>query len=282
MTTSSEEAPAVRTLGVCISGALGAVGRCLVDALRDTPGFRLHSAVARREQGRDAGEAIGGAPLGVRLGDDLEAALDAGPDVLVDYTHPSTIRATIAAAFARGIPVVIGTTGLADADFEEIDAAARRSGVGAATGNFALTAALMQYLARIAARHIPQWEVIEYGRAEKPDVPSGTARELAEVLGTVRRPEPPAADGGLIGPPEARGALFGGARVHSLRLPGNGVAVEVHFGLPGERLVLRHDEQSDARIFVHGTLLAARRVTERPGLVRGLDSLLFPPVAPLS
>ena len=51
------------------------------------------------------------------------------------------------------------------------------------------------------------------------------------------------------------------------------------FGLPGERLVLRHDEQSDSRIFVRGTLLAARRVTERPGLVRGLDSLLFPPAA---
>ena len=99
----------------------------------------------------------------------------------------------------------------------------------------------MQHLARIAAEHVPSWEVIEYGKAEKPDVPSGTARELAELLGTVRRPTPPVADAGLIGPPEARGALFGGARVHSLRLPGNPIAVEVHFGLPGERLVLRHD-----------------------------------------
>jgi 4-hydroxy-tetrahydrodipicolinate reductase len=279
MTTSSDSAAPIRTLGVCIAGALGAVGCRLVDALRDAPGYRLHSAVARRERGRDVGEAIGGAPIGVTLTDDLEAALDAGPDVLVDYTHPTVIRASVAAAFARGIPVVIGTTGLADADFEEIDAAAHRAGVGAATGNFAVTAALMQHLARIAAQHIPQWEVIEYGKAEKPDVPSGTARELAEVLGTVRTPAPAAADAGLIGPPEARGALFGGARVHSLRLPGNGVAVEVLFGLPGERLVLRHDEQSDPRIFVRGTLLAARHVTEHPGLVRGLDSLLFAPVS---
>jgi 4-hydroxy-tetrahydrodipicolinate reductase len=275
MTTSSDSHGPDRTLGVCVAGALGGVGRCLVDALRDRPGYRLHSAVARRERGRDAGEAIGGAPLGVALTDDLHAALDAGPDVVVDYTHPSVVRASIDAAFARRIPVVIGTTGLADADFEEIDAAARRAGVGAATGNFCVTAALMQHLARIAAEHVPSWEVVEYGKAEKPDVPSGTARELAELLGAVRRPTPPVADAGLIGPPEARGALFGGARVHSLRLPGNPIAVEVHFGLPGERLVLRHDELSDSRIFVHGSLLAARHVTQHPGLVRGLDALLF-------
>jgi 4-hydroxy-tetrahydrodipicolinate reductase len=49
----------------------------------------------------------------------------------------------------------------------------------------------------------------------------------------------------------------------------------VVFGLPGERLVIRHDEQGDPGIFVHGSLLAAQRVRERPGLVRGLDSLLY-------
>ncbi len=47
------------------------------------------------------------------------------------------------------------------------------------------------------------------------------------------------------------------------------------FGLPGERLILRHDEQGDSGIFVAGSLLAARRVRERAGLVRGLDALLF-------
>ena len=51
--------------------------------------------------------------------------------------------------------------------------------------------------------------------------------------------------------------------------------VEVVFGLPGERLILRHDEQGDPGIFVAGSLLAARRVREQAGLVRGLDGLLF-------
>ena len=267
--------PSEASIGICVSGALGAVGRKLVAGVDAAHGFTLHSAVARREVGRDVGDVVLGRPLGVPITGDLEAALDAGPDVLIDYTHPSVVRRNVDLALYRAIPVVIGTTGLFDADFEQIDEAARRAGVGAATGNFSVTAALLQHLARIAARHVPQWEVIDYGKADKPDVPSGTARELAEMLAREAAPDVPLAEDELIGPPEARGAQVGGARVHSVRLPGSSPAVEVLFGMPGERLILRHDEQSDSGIFVGGSLLAARRVRERAGLVRGLDSLLF-------
>ena len=267
--------PSEQTIAICVSGALGGVGRRLVAGVDAAEGFTLHSAVARREVGRDVGDVVLGRPLGVPITDDLEAALDAGPDVLIDYTHPSVVRRNVDLALSRGIPVVIGTTGLFDADFEQINEAARRAGVGAATGNFSVTAALLQHLARIAARHVPQWEVIEYGKADKPDVPSGTARELAEMLAREAAPDVPLPEDELIGPREARGAEVGGARVHSVRLPGSSLCVEVLFGMPGERLIIRHDEQSDSGIFVEGSLLAARRVRERPGLVRGLDSLLF-------
>jgi 4-hydroxy-tetrahydrodipicolinate reductase len=262
-------------LTVCISGALGGVGVRLVEGVARDERFALAAAVARRHVGEDVGTVVLGEPLGVAITDDLAAALDAGPDVLIDYTHPSVIRANVRAAFDRRIPVVIGTTGLADADFEEIDAEARAAGVGAATGNFAITAALMQHLAKIAARHLPHWEVIEYAKADKSDVPSGTARELAEMLGRVQRPHIALGDDELIGPVEARGAEFGGGRVHSIRLPGCSPWVEVVFGMPGERLFIRHDEQTDQGIFVSGSLLAAERVQSFTGLVRGLDSLLF-------
>ena len=262
-------------LSICVSGALGGVGRSLVEGIHQDPGFTLHSAIARREVGRDVGEVLGGAPLGVAISDDLEAALRAKPDALIDYTHPAVIRQHLDWAFAHRVPVVIGTTGLSDADFEEIDEAARAAGVGCATGNFAITAALLQHFARFAARHVPHWEVVEYNKATKPDVPSGTARELAELLGRVREPEVALGDDQLIGPVEARGAEFGGARVHSLRLPGYASAVEVHFGLPGERLVMRHDGDANGEIFVRGSLLAAQRIQSTKGLVRGLDTLLF-------
>jgi 4-hydroxy-tetrahydrodipicolinate reductase len=265
-------------LSVCVSGALGAVGRRLVRGVVAADGHRLHSAVARRDIGADVGEIVMGAAVGVPIEADLERALDRRPDVLIDYTHPAVIRRHVDLALVRRIPVVIGTTGLTDADFERIDAAARAAGVGVATGNFSLTAALMQHLARFTARHVPDWEIVEHGSATKPDAPSGTARELAELLADERRAAQTPAVTDPIGPPEARGAAIGGARVHSVRLPGSSPAVEVVFGAPGERLVIRHDEQGDPEIFVAGSLLAARRVCERAGLVRGLDSLLFDPV----
>jgi 4-hydroxy-tetrahydrodipicolinate reductase len=247
----------------------------LAPAIAADPDLALQSAVSRREAGRDLGELLGGDPLGVAVESDIEQALERRPDVLIDYTHPAVVRRHVALALERRVPVVIGTSGLFDEDFAEIDAAARRAGVGVATGNFSLTAALLQHLGKIAARHVAQFEVIEHNAAGKPDVPSGTARELAELLARERSAVAPDDPIELIGPPEARGASIGGVPVHSIRLPGTSPRVEVVFGAPGERLTIRHEDQGDPSIYVAGTLLAARRVQSTAGLVRGLDALMF-------
>ena len=172
--------------------------------------------------------------------------------------------------------VVIGTSGLTAADFEEIDAAARAAGVGRrGLGNFSLTAAMASAGALLAARHLPAWEVIDYAKATKPDVPSGTARELAERLSEVA-PSPigrPLDE--IAGPVEARGATIGAGQVHSVRLPSFVVSTEVVFGLPDERLTIRHDAGGTPQPYVAGTLLAARAVRGRVGLTRGLDTLLL-------
>ncbi len=262
-------------IDVCIAGASGGVGQQLIaEVLKRPDEFRLVSAVTRKTAGQDIGSVVVGRPCGVIATDSIDAALDAKPAVLIDYTHPAAVHGNIDAAFARGIHVVIGTTGFFDHDFERIDAAARSAGVGAITGNFSLTAALMLHFSKIAARYVPHWEVIEYAGARKPDVPSGTAREVVEELARVRSPHVHLRDDQLIGPVAARGASVGGAHVHSVRLPGCPLAVEVIFGAEGERLILRHDEQ-DNTIFVEGTLIAAREVRSIKGLVRGLDTLLI-------
>ena len=104
--------------------------------------------------------------------------------------------------------VVTGTSGLTADDFAEIDAAARSAGVGAvAAGNFSLTAAMAQAAALLAARFLPQREIVDYASATKRDAPSGTARELAERLaGVATHPlAVPLAD--VVGHPEARGSV---------------------------------------------------------------------------
>jgi 4-hydroxy-tetrahydrodipicolinate reductase len=266
-----------RHIRVCLAGATGQIGRRLVPAILEADDLTLVSAVARSAAGRDLGEALGGRPLGLAVTGSIDEALGGSPvDVLIDYTHPAAVRAHVLAALGRGVAVVVGTSGLKAADYPAIAGAAMAASVGVATGNFSLTAALLQHLAKIAARHVPQWEIIEYNKAAKPDVPSGTGTELAEMLSAIRPPEPAAADVHPIGPhDEARGADVSGTRVHSVRLAGYASACEVVFGMPGERLSLRHDCAESAEPFVFGTLFAARQVVARPGLHRGLDALLF-------
>ncbi len=234
----------------------------------------LVSAVSRSASGRDLGAALGGAALGVPVHGSVRDALD-GVDVLIDYTSATAVKANTLAAIDAGVAVVVGTSGLTAADFDEIDVAARERSVGVvASGNFSLTAAMCQAAALLAARHLPHWEVIDYASATKPDVPSGTARELAERLGEVRRPEVGYPIEDLDGPREARGATVGGAQVHSVRLPSFVVSTEVVFALPDERLTIRHDAGGTPEPYVEGTLLAVRKVPELVGLTRGLDTLL--------
>jgi len=75
---------------------------------------------------------------------------------------------------------------------------------------------------------------------------------------------------------DTRGATIAGSQVHSVRLPGFIIAFETIFGLPDERLTIRHDAGSGAAPYVAGTLLAARKVMELTGLTRGMDRLIFP------
>ena len=253
-------------LSVCIAGATGWTGQALVRAVLEADDLTLRSAVSRSA----AGQEIGGAPVYASAGEALD-----GVDVLVDYTDVAVVKANTLAAVEAGVGVVIGTSGLTADDFAEIDAAARERSVGViASGNFSLTAAMCQAAALLAARHLPSWEVIDYAGAAKPDVPSGTSRELAEKLGDVRRPQTGVPIDELHGPQEARGATVGGTQIHSLRLPSFVVSTEVMFGMPDERLTIRHDAGATPEPYVAGTLLAVRKVTELVGVTRGLDTLL--------
>ena len=262
-------------VSVCIAGATGWTGRALVRGVLEAPDLVLRSAVSRSAAGRDLGAALGGDPLGVPVHATVAEAI-AGVDVLVDYTSATAVKGNALAAIEAGAAVVIGTSGLTAADFADLDAAARRRSVGVvAAGNFSLTAAMCQAAALLAARHLPQWEVIDYASATKPDVPSGTARELAERLGEVRSPALGHPIEALHGPQEARGASVAGTQVHSVRLPGFVVSTEVVFGLPDERLTIRHDAAGTPEPYVAGTLLAVRRAPGVVGLTRGLDALLL-------
>jgi 4-hydroxy-tetrahydrodipicolinate reductase len=255
---------------VCIAGATGWAGSALAEGVMAAPDLTLVSAVARSAAGSDLGTALGGEAIGVPVRATVDEALVADVDVLVDYTSHAAVGANVRSAIQYGVAVVVGSSGLTALDFVEIDALARRHGVGViAAGNFSLTAAMAQAAALLVARHLPSLEVIDYADASKPDAPSGTARELAERLAAAGGSSTEVTDAADSVTTAARGTL-----VHSVRLPSFSVSTEVVFGLPDERLTIRHDAGMSAAPYVAGTLLAIRSVVGRVGLTRGLDTLL--------
>lgn len=260
---------------VCVAGATGRTGRAIAEAVIADPGLELVSAVGRSRAGEDLGDAWGVGRLGIPLLGTVTDAL-AGAEVLVDYTSYAAIREHTLAAVDGGVHVVVGSSGLSSDDLALIDERARGAGVGVfAAGNFSLTVTLMQMAALLVAPHLPSWEIVDYASATKPDSPSGTSRELAERLGEIKRPvlgRPVAETGGAV---EARGATVGGAQVHSVRLPGYELATELIFGLPHERLVLRHESGADPTQYVAGTLLAIHTVPTMVGVSRDLAQLLL-------
>jgi 4-hydroxy-tetrahydrodipicolinate reductase len=261
---------------VCVAGVSGWTGSAVARAILSSDEFELTGAVARHQAGRDAGELLGLSAKGVVVASSLGEALTRPADVLVDFTSPDSVKQRTLEALAGGVRVVIGTSGLTAADYADIERTATEHGLGViAAGNFSLTAALAKHFALLAAKHLPSWEVIDYAHAEKPDAPSGTARELAEALGEVARNQLAVPVERTHGDRQARGATVAGTQVHSVRLPGIVLAFEAVFGLPNERLTIRHDAGKGAEPYVNGTLLAVRRVMQVVGLVRGLDRLLF-------
>ncbi len=259
---------------ICVAGATGNVGRSLVTAILKENDLELVSVVGRGHADQSLRSVLGEDYPDLIISGNVTTAIGRRADVLIDYTVPDVVKGNVLTAIDYGVHVVVGTSGLTDRDYEEIHEKASVIGVGViAAGNFSLTATLMQHFAKIAARHIPSWEIFDYAPSTKPDAPSGTTRELAFQLAKVRKPRLDIPIEETQGLPASRGAGLNHTQVHAVRLPGFYSAAGITFGMSGERLTLQHESISSTP-YVEGTLLAARKAPEIVGLVRGLEGVL--------
>lgn len=221
-------------INVCLAGITGWAAAPIVTAIDQADDLTLCSGVSRSAAGQSLAAATGSTSHGFVYATVSEALESAEADVVVDYTSAAAVKNNVWTAVQAGVHVVIGSSGLTSDDYEELDGLARGRGVGViAAGNFSVMAAVLRRAAAMAARHLHHWEIIDYASDDKPDVPSGTARELAETLAHVHEPAVTVALSDLHGPVEARGATVAGTRVHSVRLPSFVVTTEVVFGGAG-------------------------------------------------
>jgi 4-hydroxy-tetrahydrodipicolinate reductase len=265
----------VTKIQICLAGATGWAGSELARGIFEAPDMELAAAMSRRHAGQVLEEAIDIEGLTTPLFATVHEALKTEPDVFVEYTKPNVAKYHTLSALKSGSHVVIGTSGLSSEDYEEINGVAKEANRGVlAAGNFALTAVLLQKFAEMAAKYIPHWEIIDYAHSEKKDAPSGTARELADRLSNVQESQLDVPLDSMEGPRESRGIRLHGSQVHSVRLPGYIISLDAIFGMPDQKLILRHESGGSAVPYVSGALLAIRKVGNLVGLHRGLDSVM--------
>jgi len=192
----------------------------------------------------------------------------------VDFTTGQAAPTLLMAGAHAGLRIDSGTSGLPPGALDELDAELTARNIGGVwAANFAVGAVLMMHFARLAARFMDAAEVIEMHHDRKVDAPSGTAVETARQIRATREhdlADTPVERWTLEG---ARGAVEGGVRIHSVRLPGLVGHQEVLFGAMGQVLTVRHDAMG-REAYVPGVVLAIAHVMQQPGLTRGLDTLM--------
>jgi len=262
----------MKPIRVVVNGALGKMGREIVNALCLEPETQIVGAVELK-----VAEDYLPLPNGsgkVPFSSDLEHILSSyHPDVLVDFTIAQATMPAVRIATKQGVNLIIGTTGLTSDELNEIDRLATAHQVGAVVApNFALGAVLMIHLAKVVAKYLDYAEIIELHHHQKADAPSGTALATAKAMATARgKPFNRPREQGKTS--SSRGEEVEGITIHSVRLPGLLAHQEVLLGAPGQTLSIRHDTIS-RECYMPGIILAIKKVVKRRGLVYGLDTLL--------
>ena len=192
----------------------------------------------------------------------FELANDSG-EVLIDFSAPDALRASLDRAISAGVPLLIGTTGLIEEHDSLIADAATIIPILRAP-NTSLGVALLADLVERAARVLgpEQWdiEIVEAHHNRKADAPSGTALHLGRAVERGRDMEAKGELGrsgtglsrepGSIGYAAVRGGTVAGDH-------------DVMFLGLEERLILSHKAESRA-IFARGALTAARFLKGKP------------------
>ena len=184
-------------------------------------------------------------------------------DVLVDFSAPEALRASLDRAISASIPLLAGTTGLLE-EHDSLIADASKIVPILRAANTSLGVALLADLVERAARVLgpADWdiEISETHHRAKADAPSGTALLLGEAARRGRGGEASEERGrdgtglkrevGAIGYAALRGGSVAGDH-------------DVLFLGPGERLILSHRAESRA-IFAQGALAAVRFLHGKP------------------
>jgi len=261
---------------VGVVGALGKMGREVINAVLEADDMMLGMAVDIQRKGEDIGQILKNQPNGVLIYSDLSQALsEQMPDVVVDFTQPSSVFENAQKYLKNNTKCVIGTTGLTDGQIFTLEALSSENKTACLIApNFSLGAVLMMMFAQKASKYFKNAEIMEFHHNQKKDAPSGTAVKTAQMMSVensdftyMNCPETETIQG-------ARGAnAKANVHIHSVRMPGFIASQEVIFGASGQVLTIRHDSM-DRTCYMSGVLTAVRYVSQHDDFIYGLENIL--------
>jgi len=254
---------------VGVVGALGKMGTEVCKAVIEDKDTELVFAVDKFQEGKAVTE-------NVVIKSDLKAEIiEKKPDIVVDFTQPSTIFENINTYLDLGVKSVIGTTGLTAEQIKAIEEKSNQLGVGCFIApNFTVGAVLMMMFAQTASKYFDNAEILEFHHNQKKDAPSGTAIKTAELMS---QNNINLAQGNCEEVETIKGSRGGKAdsniQIHSIRMPGFMASQEVLFGAPGQILKIRHDSV-DRKCYMSGVLLAVKYLNDNNKFTYGLENIL--------
>lgn len=245
---------------VAVCGALGKMGREVVDAVRDCNYTELTAQI----------DIAGGEYKSIE-----EAHKACKIDVLIDFTQPKSIYENALYCLNNGIKIVIGTTGLKDEQIDELKKLSKEKNTGCLIApNFSTGAVLMMMFAQQAAKYFDNAEIIELHHNQKKDAPSGTAIKTALMMSQAKDtfkkgncPETETIEG------SRGGTSYSDIQIHSVRMPGYIASQEVIFGSSGQIFTIRHDSM-DRKCYMGGVLLAVKHIAANNDFVYGLENIM--------
>lgn len=263
---------------IAVTGAAGRMGKTLIEAIQQSDGVCLSAAIVEPGSsliGADAGELAGVGKLGVALVGSLQQVIDAF-DVLIDFTAPAVTLENLAICRAQAKQMVIGTTGLTDADKAELKRAAADMALVFAP-NMSVGVNLCFKLLEVAAKALGDdggydIEVIEAHHRHKVDAPSGTALRMGEVVAdALGRDLKTCAVYGREGYTGARSAKeIGFETIRAGDVVGDHTVL---FATEGERIEITH-KASSRMTFAKGAVRAAIWLKDHPAGLYDMQDVL--------
>ena len=246
---------------VAVSGTVGRLGSVVAKSVENADDMQLSGVYDPGHPGKTV------------AGMEIEASMEnIEADIIVECTHPDVVMENLRQWHAKGVSVVVGTSGFSEKRIEEVKSFWTNADTSCLiVPNFSIGAVLMMRFAELASPYFASAEIIERREDKKPEAPSGTALARSMRMGKVRNQTEDIESHEIA--KGARGGLVSGVRVHSLRMKGLLSDQEVAFSNLGETFSINHRSTS-YESFANGALVAIQYAHTIKGVAIGLDAAL--------